>query len=84
MLAVTAISNKPTAANSSRIAARTSAVIASIAGVTVMSDGAVLPNIATAVMPGSGADRAREVASADACCGVAPGANRASTPKSSR
>ena len=79
--AVAVAKSKPTVVSRRRMAGRTSAVIASIAGVTVTSEAASLPNIATAANPGSGAVRARAVASVVACCGVTPGFRRAIAPK---
>ena len=71
-------SSSSTAASSSDIAGLTSAVIASTADVIAISGGAALPKRLTAASPGSGAVRARAVASAAAWANVTPGLSLAS------
>ena len=76
-LAVAVISRRATAASSTRIAGLTSAVIACSSGTADTSIGPAAPNSALAATPMSGALRARDVASAAACSGVAPARKRA-------
>ncbi len=59
------------------MAGRTSAVIAWSSGTAEMSIGPAAPNSPLAATPMSGAPRARDVASAAACAGVAPARKRA-------